>query len=63
MKQAYSVRLVLEAIESVRSRAREAQAIGDYITYSNLMGDLYALELCLVGEATKLVDALDKKAA
>ncbi len=38
------VQYTLEAINSVKKRAVKAMKKGDYITYSNLMGDLYALE-------------------
>jgi hypothetical protein len=57
------VKDILDAIRSVRLRAKRALDGNDQIAYSSLMGDLYALEACLVIETEKLVNYLDKKAA
>lgn len=57
------VKDILSAIESVRSRAKEAFEAADHISYTRLMGDLYYLEVCLVGETKKLLEELEKKAA
>lgn len=54
------VQLVLEAINSVKSRAKEAASQGDLGTYRTLMGDLTALECSLVIEAQALVDENNK---
>lgn len=63
MDSKLSVKYVLEAIESVKLRATSAYLLGNSLEYKALMGDLLALESCLVGEAKKLVEDLDKEAA
>jgi hypothetical protein len=57
------VKDTLDAINSVKGRAKAALTRGDYILLSQLMGDLYALEACLVGETERLVEEIDKEAA
>lgn len=54
------VEYTLEAIDSVKSRAKAAMEAGDMIAFSNLMGDLYTLELCLVGDTKALISYLNK---
>lgn len=46
---------VLAAIASVKSRVRKAMVAGDSIEVNRLMGDLTALEVCLVIETEKFV--------
>lgn len=60
MKPEQNVRDILEAIESVKARAVIANSNGDASAYRQLMGDLTALEVCLVAEATKLMEEFDK---
>lgn len=59
MKQKQIVRLTLEAIDSVKSRAKAAKEAGDLGAYRELMGDLLTLEVSLVGDVTKLLDELE----
>jgi hypothetical protein len=56
------VEYTLSAIESVRGRARKAMSDGDFISYSNLMFDLAALEATLPGTAQQLMNHLKKTA-
>lgn len=56
------VKDITTAIASVKSRAKDALAKGDLPLYSQLMGDLYYLQVVLVGEAEKLVQEADKMA-
>ncbi len=50
------LKIVSEAIESVRHEARKALDDGQYGTYSNLMFDLGALELVLANETKYYLD-------
>lgn len=56
------VRDIVNAIESVRRRAKEALSKDDKVAYASLMWDALYLEVALVGEAKKLVEELDKAA-
>jgi len=47
---------MLDAINSVKFRLRKAFDAKDYIAISQLTGDLFALESCLVIECEMLVD-------
>lgn len=49
----------LAAISSVRNKVYAAMAKGDLNEATRLMGDLYALEVCLVIETEKLVRDMD----
>lgn len=55
------VKYTIEAIQSVKSRAKKALEAGDNIAYSNLMGDLWALEMTLVGSSQTLLKAIEAK--
>lgn len=67
MKPKEMVILTLDAIRSVKRRVKAAMSDGDTFMVNQLMGDLYALECCLVYEAERLMDEMDadepKKAA
>lgn len=65
MHKIQEVKETLEAIESVKARAKAAMDAGDSVLFNELMGDLYALEACLVGAAKALVEEIDlnKRAA
>jgi len=62
MNHQQSVKDILEAIESVKKRVKIAQAEGNFCAYTELMGDLTALECCLVGQVTLFFEELDKAA-
>ena len=53
------VRDILEAIESVRGRLKQAYENNDHINIAKLMGDLNALYMCLSGEAERFMDEQD----
>lgn len=53
MTNVENIRLVMDAIKSVKYRAKEAFNNGDQVTYAQLMYDLIALENCLVTEVDK----------
>lgn len=53
------VKDILDAINSVRSRVRTATKAGDLPEAHKLMGDLYALEVCLVIETSKLIEEME----
>ncbi len=55
------VQYTVEAIQSVKERAKEALAAGDNGTYFEVMVDLMALEVVLVGEAEALIKELNSK--
>lgn len=60
------IKLVLDAINSVKLRARKALNDGNNIEYTKLMYDLWTLQACLTGEceiAVKQDDSSEKKAA
>jgi hypothetical protein len=59
MKQLNNVQDILSAIASVKSRAKEAMQNGDLVAYSRLMGDLFALEQCLVYQTSAMLQDLD----
>lgn len=54
------VKYILDAIHSVRRRVLTAVRAGDLPEAHKLMGDLYALEVCLVTETAKLVRELEE---
>lgn len=53
------VKDILSAIKSVRGRAQAAMDAKDFDGFAKLMGDLYALEVCLVSETEKLVAEIE----
>lgn len=53
------MRDILDALASVQTRATRALEVRDFVEYSKLTGDLFALECCLRIEAEKLVNELD----
>lgn len=53
----------LVAIDSVKSRIKDAMASGDNTTVTELMGDLTALKVCLEIEIRKELDLNGQKAA
>lgn len=59
MVDAQNVKDTLSAIESVKRRIKIAENSGSQDQVHRLMGDLYALEACLVIESQKLVDKLE----
>lgn len=63
MQAKQNVKWILEAIEDLRERIKLTIKDNNTILAKELMGDLYALERCLVGETTKLIYELDKKVA
>lgn len=60
MNSKQNVKMVLNAIYDAKRRATEAHAKGDTIGQHQIMGDLNALYICLVGDVQTLVDDLDK---
>jgi hypothetical protein len=48
------IEMITRAISAVRARAKEAFQEGDMIRYSNLMADLYNLQVCLSYETERL---------
>lgn len=48
------IEMITRAIVAVRARAKEAFQEGDMIRYSNLMADLYNLQVCLSYETERL---------
>jgi len=59
MSTVTAIKDILDAISSVKSRAKHSMAMGDLVEYSNRMGDLFALENCLVTETTKLMEEME----
>ncbi len=50
------IKEVINSIESVKGRAIKAKRSGDLGNYRSLMGDLMALENCLVTEVKLMLD-------
>lgn len=57
------VKDVYAAIMNVRRRIKVAETNADKALYERLVGDLIALDVCLVIETGKHLDELDKEAA
>lgn len=53
MQNVQNIGLVMDAINDVKVRAKEAAKQGDFIRYKELMADLLALENCLATEVSK----------
>lgn len=61
--QTQYVRDILNAIDSVKARVRNAMITGDFREVSKLMLDLQSLEVCLVTQTSCLLSDLEKQAA
>jgi quinol monooxygenase YgiN len=59
MYNTQNVRDILDAIDSVKLRARKAWRDHDNVQAQELVGDLFALECCLTYEVRRLLDAED----
>jgi len=57
------VKDIVVAINSVKSRAKKALLHNNMGKYELLMGDLIALEVCLVYSVEGLIEELDKNEA
>ena len=53
MSNTENVKMIMEAIDNVKGRAKVAASKGNMAEYRQLMGDLLALENCLVTEIKK----------
>lgn len=50
-----NIKMIIEAIDSVREQAQKAQEEGNLLLYRELMQNLLTLEVCLVGEVKKAI--------
>jgi hypothetical protein len=56
MTKKQNVKDILDAIKSVKFRAVSAFNLGELNEYTKLMGDLLALEVCLVGATESYIE-------